>query len=268
MSETLKLRYTIAAGATAVVIGASFTALGLHRHASDATSARVADSYVGTAVADNTGTAPAQPPATTKAAPLSAPAGPTSTAPSASAGTSPSATPTAQPRPSASTAVAANPKVKRTAAELKAATVPAPQTSDEVLDQVLAHINAARADQGLPAYTLDTSLSKASALHNQRMINGCGMKHQCSGESSIGPRFSAQGVSWSSAGENIGFGSSGASNAEIVKAANGLTDSMLAEVPPEDGHRRNLLSKDFRRIGLSVVRDGKGLTWVTQDFVG
>jgi uncharacterized protein YkwD len=74
-------------------------------------------------------------------------------------------------------------------------------------------------------------------------------------------------VKWSGAGENIGYGSSGASDAAKVKAANGLTDSMLAEVPPNDGHRKNLLNPGFKRIGLSIVRDSKGVTWMTQDFV-
>jgi uncharacterized protein YkwD len=137
-----------------------------------------------------------------------------------------------------------------------------------IVEEVLAHINAARADEGLPALKLDDDLSKASALHNKLMIEGCGLSHQCSGESDIGERFSAQGVEWRAAGENIGYGSSGNSTAEIVKTADGLTDSMLAETPPNDGHRKNLLSKSFTRIGLSVVRDSKGLTWMTQDFVG
>ncbi|GIF13358.1 hypothetical protein Ate01nite_33900 [Actinoplanes teichomyceticus] len=144
----------------------------------------------------------------------------------------------------------------------------APATADDILDLVLAHINEARADEGLGALRLDTELSQAAALHNQLMIDGCGLSHQCDGEGGIGDRFSAQGVSWGSAGENIGYGSSGSSAADMVKAANGLTDSMLAEVPPNDGHRKNLLSTSFTRIGLSVVRDDKGITWMTQDFVG
>jgi uncharacterized protein YkwD len=144
----------------------------------------------------------------------------------------------------------------------------APATSGSILDQVLDHINAARADEGLPALSLDSSLSKAAALHNQRMIDGCGLAHQCSGEQGLGERFSAQGVRWSSAGENIGFGFAGKQDTAIVKAANGLCDSMLAEVPPEDGHRKNLLSKGFKRIGLSVVRESGGKVWLTQDFVG
>jgi uncharacterized protein YkwD len=100
------------------------------------------------------------------------------------------------------------------------------------------------------------------------MIDGCGLSHQCSGEGGIGARFSAEGVRWSSAGENIGLASAGGSDDAIVRAANGLTDSMLAERPPNDGHRRNLLSDGFERIGLSIVRDGEGTVWMTQDFVG
>ncbi|WP_412747126.1 CAP domain-containing protein [Krasilnikovia sp. MM14-A1004] len=264
MSETLRLRYTLVAGTTAVVIGVGFTMAGLHQHAADATQTRVADSYVAPA-ADPAGEG-AQPPAA-DAALLAAPADGTTTAPTPSAGPSASAA-KATPTPSETSAtVPAKPKATRTAARRAASVGRVPQTSGGILDQVLSHINAARADKGLPAYTLDDDLSKASALHNQLMINGCGLKHQCQGEGGIGKRFSAQGVSWTAAGENIGFGSSGASDSAIVDAANGLTDSMLAEVPPNDGHRRNLLSNDFRRIGLSVVRDAKGITWMTQDFV-
>jgi uncharacterized protein YkwD len=139
-------------------------------------------------------------------------------------------------------------------------------TDDSVLGPVLAHINAARTAAGLSALTLDDQLSKASALHNQLMINGCGLQHQCSGEAGLGDRFTAQGVQWTSAGENIGFGSSGASDAAVVQAANGLTDSMLAEKPPNDGHRLNILSSSFTEVGIAVTRDSSGTVWMTQDF--
>jgi uncharacterized protein YkwD len=151
------------------------------------------------------------------------------------------------------------------------ATSPAPTTeaptADTVIDQVLAHINAARTQAGLTALTLNADLARASELHNQLMIGGCGLSHQCPGEAGLGDRFTAQGVRWTSAGENIGYGSAGSSQAAIVAAANGLTDSMLAEQPPNDGHRRNLLNTGFRQIGLAVDRDANGLVWMTQDFV-
>lgn len=136
-----------------------------------------------------------------------------------------------------------------------------------MIDQVLAHINAARTANGLAPYTISAALSQASAAHTTLMINGCGLSHQCPGEASLGDRFTAAGVSWTSGGENIGYSSSGSTDADIIAAANGLTDSMLAEVAPNDGHRRNLLNTGFTRIGLSVVRDANGLVWMTQDFV-
>ncbi|HEY7271586.1 MAG TPA: CAP domain-containing protein [Actinoplanes sp.] len=243
-----RFRYTLVAGATAVVIGTGFTLVGLERHAEQAPSVRSAQAPLAAE------------------APQDDPSAADDAAPSASATSSP--TPTATPRPSAraTSRTPVKPKPRRTTTAPPEAPR-APATGDAVLDAVLDHINQARARAGLPAYTLSTSLSKASALHNQRMIDGCGLQHQCSGESGIGDRFSAQGVRWTAAGENIGFGSSGSSQSAVIATANGLTDSMLAEKPPNDGHRKNLLSSTFKRIGLSVVRDGNGRTWMTQDFV-
>jgi uncharacterized protein YkwD len=248
MSAAARFRYTLVAGATAVVIGTGFTVIGLSRHAEAETATTV------------TGAEEPLVPATTPAAET----------PSDLPTLSPSPVRSASPTP---TRTSAAPKVKKTTSTPKPSkstrrsVAAVPRTGDNVLDDVLAHINAARTDAGLSPLTLDTNLSKASALHNQLRINGCGLQHQCSGEAGLGDRFSAQGVKWSSAGENIGFGSSGASDAQMIRAANGLTDSMLAETPPNDGHRKNLLNTGFKRIGLSVVRDAKGITWMTQDFV-
>jgi uncharacterized protein YkwD len=257
MSAASRFRYTLVAGSTAVVIGVGFTVVGLNRGGDDAPSSRSADAplVAGAPPAGDGGLLddPASAIASASATPSTPPT-------SASATPKPSAT-TSKPRP--------RPKPHKTQSNggtSKPKDAP-PQTSGSILDQVLAHINAARAKSGLAAYALSANLSKASALHNQLMIGGCGLSHQCSGEDGIGGRFSAQGVPWTSAGENIGFGSSGSSDADLVKAANGLTDSMLAETPPNDGHRKNLLNSGFKHIGLSVVRDGKGITWMTQDFV-
>lgn len=262
MTAARRFQYTLVAGATAVVIGAGFTVVGLNRQASPPATRTAADvPLVAAAPTAEPGTGPGA--GTDLLDDTVAPSSPAPVAPSTSptpvakAPTTATKKPRATPTKRRTTAPAERPRPKN-----------APATSGSVLDQVLDHINDARAGQGLPALSLDTSLSKAAALHNQRMIDGCGLSHQCPGEGGLGERFSAQGVQWSSAGENIGFGFAGAADAELVKAANGLCDSMLAEVPPEDGHRRNLLSKGFKRIGLSVVRESGGKTWLTQDFVG
>ena len=41
---------------------------------------------------------------------------------------------------------------------------------------------------------------------------------------------------------------------------------MMGEKPPDDGHRRNLLSKDFHRIGISIYINSSNTLWLTEDF--
>jgi uncharacterized protein YkwD len=263
LSASSRFRYTLVAGATAVVIGTGFTVVGLNKHADASVTTSNAADAVGSGGYKGGAAAPPSPAGGTNAFPFSDPSAtaPASVATPSATATKPSASPKAKPTTRA-------PRPKKTTTAPKVTTPPTtPITSGTVLDQVLAHINAARSAAGLDPYALDSDLSKASALHNALMINGCGLSHQCSGEGGIGDRFTAQDVKWTSAGENIGYGSAGGSDAEIVKAANGLTDSMLAEVAPNDGHKKNLLNTGFQHIGLSVVRDAKGLVWMTQDFV-
>jgi uncharacterized protein YkwD len=191
--------------------------------------------------------------------------------PTASATATPTATPTtATPTTAAPTSA---PTTQPTTAPPSTATPTsaAPTTSapagDAVITAALDHINAARVAGGLTPYTLNVKLSQASQAHNALMAGGCGLSHQCPGEAGLGDRFTAAGVSWSSAGENIGQGNAADDQAQIIAAANGLTDLMLAEQAPNDGHRKNLLNAGFKQIGLAVTRDSTGKVWFTQDFV-
>jgi uncharacterized protein YkwD len=45
-----------------------------------------------------------------------------------------------------------------------------------------------------------------------------------------------------------------------------LTQDMINEKPPDDGHRLNILSTSFHHIGIVVSRDSSGTVWMTQDF--
>ena len=133
--------------------------------------------------------------------------------------------------------------------------------------QVLALINQARSAAGLPALTITAGLETSSSQHNLRMADGCGLSHQCPGEPPIGERESAAGVDWTAAGENIGEGGPVAGTAAaIAQMAVGLTQSMLNEQPPDDGHRLNILSSSFTHIGIAVEQDSSGTVWLTQDF--
>jgi len=133
--------------------------------------------------------------------------------------------------------------------------------------QVLALINQARSAQGLAPLTPTSGLQASAAQHDTTMADGCGLSHQCPGEPAIGQRETDQGVHWSAAGENIGDGGpvDDSSSAEASMAV-GLTQSMLDEKPPNDGHRANILSTSYTHIGISVIRDSSGTVWLTQDF--
>ena len=142
-----------------------------------------------------------------------------------------------------------------------------PSQQSAAASQVLALINQARARAGLPPYSLSAGLDSSAAAHNTRMATGCGLSHQCPGEPPLGTRETDAGVAWTSAGENIGEGGPVPDiSSAIAQMAVGLTQDMLNEKPPDDGHRLNILSSSFHHIGIAVSVDGSGTVWITQDF--
>jgi uncharacterized protein YkwD len=139
--------------------------------------------------------------------------------------------------------------------------------SQDAVSQVLALINQARSQAGLAPYTMTAGLDSSSGAHNARMADGCGLSHQCPGEPPLGTRETDAGVVWTAAGENIGEGGPVAdSPSAIAQMAVTLTQDMLNEKPPDDGHRLNILSSTFTHIGVAVTIDSSGTVWMTQDF--
>jgi len=54
--------------------------------------------------------------------------------------------------------------------------------------------------------------------------------------------------------------------AAIAQMAVNLTQDMLNAKPPDDGHRRNILSSSLHHVGITVAWDSSGTVWMTQDF--
>jgi uncharacterized protein YkwD len=72
------------------------------------------------------------------------------------------------------------------------------------------------------------------------------------------------GINWSSVGENIGYSTD---YLDPIDVAPGLDQAMLNEQPPDDGHRQNILSKDFTSVGIDVLIDTtNSKIWLTEDF--
>jgi uncharacterized protein YkwD len=173
----------------------------------------------------------------------------------------------ATPSPSASASTAPASTAPSSTAPTASATSPVGTSSGSAAAQVLALINQARSAAGLAPLTITAGLNSSASAHNSRMAGGCGLSHQCPGEADLGARETAAGVHWTAAGENIGEGGAVVdTSAAIARMAVGLTQAMLNEKPPDDGHRRNILSSSFTHIGIAVFRDSSGTVWLTQDF--
>ena len=203
---------------------------------------------------------PAQP----SPSPAASAASPSATGPASTA--SPSPSPSADP-----SRAARKHRPRRTQAPASPSPSPAATTAQPsqqtAADQVLALINQARAQAGLRAYSFLAGLNSSAAAHNARMAGGCGLSHQCPGEPALGTRETDAGVNWTAAGENIGEGGPVSdTSAAIAQMAVGLTQDMLNEKPPDDGHRLNILSSTFTSIGIAVSIDSSGTVWMTQDF--
>ncbi|HTQ88347.1 MAG TPA: CAP domain-containing protein [Streptosporangiaceae bacterium] len=171
------------------------------------------------------------------------------------------------PRPAPSASAGSASASSASPPSATSATNPAGTSAGSAAAQVLALVNQARSAAGLPALTITAGLDASASAHNSKMAGGCGLSHQCPGEPDLGARETAAGVHWTAAGENIGEGGPVAASATaIAQMAVSLTQAMLNEKPPDDGHRLNILSRSFTHVGIAVYRDSSGTVWLTQDF--
>ena len=108
-------------------------------------------------------------------------AGPLPPAAAGAPATEPAPSATGAPRDSTTTAA-------RPSDHTTAASTPASAGNGSAVDQVLQQINAARAQAGLPGYTITSGLTTSANRHNSAMADGCGLSHQCPGEPPLGAR--------------------------------------------------------------------------------
>jgi uncharacterized protein YkwD len=135
----------------------------------------------------------------------------------------------------------------------------------QLAQRLFKQINQDRAANNLPPLAWEPRLERSARVHDLVMAKGCGLMHQCPNEQGLAIRISNQGVQWQTVGENIGEGGpvlfDDAWNMVLM-----MHQGMMAEKPPNDGHRLNLLSRDFHRIGISIYIDAHNTLWLTEDF--
>ena len=107
--------------------------------------------------------------------------------------------------------------------------------------------NYARKSRDIHGLKFSPSLSLKAERHSQEMARKGYIYHS----SCLSCRFS--GYNWSVGGENVGVGSS------VRSLHKAFMDS-----PP---HRRNVLYRAYRYVGIGVVKSG-GRVWVTVLFMG
>lgn len=123
-------------------------------------------------------------------------------------------------------------------------------------------INAERHAHHLPALHSNWRLRASAMRHDRTMARHNRMSHRLRGEAYFTTRISRAGYRWNYAGENIGW-SSWMSESGVLY----LERYMYAERAPYDGHRRNILDRHYRDVGVAVHLDRRHhKVWLTVDF--
>jgi uncharacterized protein YkwD len=129
----------------------------------------------------------------------------------------------------------------------------APQPlNNNIVNKVLELTNIERSKAGLPPLRLNPQLTAAAQTHSENMARSKSISHQLPGELSLGDRISRAGYKWSAIAENV---AGGQKTPELAVSA------WINEVPPNDGHRRNILNPNYRELGV-----GYSNNYWTQDF--
>lgn len=121
--------------------------------------------------------------------------------------------------------------------------------------EVVRLVNVERAKLGLGQLSLNAKLSNVATLKSQDMINKNYFSHTSPTYGSPFEMMKKFNISYKTAGENIAKGQK--TPAQVVNAWMN-----------SQGHRENILNKNYTEIGIGVAKDAKGTLYWTQMFIG
>jgi uncharacterized protein YkwD len=124
-----------------------------------------------------------------------------------------------------------------------------PARGDE--DDLANMLAIARETSGEPPLTRDARLDAMGRVHASQMAAAHLLGHDA-GDGEPTTRAEASGLSFRALGENVAHAGTVA-----------LAHRALWASP---SHRANMLRRDFDRVGVAVVRDGRGDAWVVETF--
>lgn len=161
-------------------------------------------------------------------------------------------TPVEAPKP-----VAQAPAVQKPVAEQPATPAPATtNTSTSVSSyeqKVVELVNVERQKAGLSALKLDSSMANVARMKSKDMADNNYFAHQSPTYGSAGDMLSKFGIKWSAWGENIASGQK-------------TPEAVVTAWMNSPGHRANILSTNFGRIGVGYVTNSNGTPYWTQMF--
>ena len=117
--------------------------------------------------------------------------------------------------------------------------------------QVVNLVNQERAKAGLSPVTADTSIQAAAQVRAKEIEKS--FSHTRPDGSSFSTALTQQGVTYRGSGENIAWGQK-----TQEQVMNGWMNS--------DGHRANILNKNFTKIGVGYHQNASGTNYWTQLF--
>lgn len=151
-------------------------------------------------------------------------------------------TPAAEPEPVAEPSPAAEPEP-----------APLPQSvASDYEQEVVTLVNARRVEAGLPPLTPDDSLCTYARVKSQDLHDGGYFAHESPTYGSPFDMMRSFGISYRYAGENIAMG---------YTTPEAVVEAWMAS----EGHRANILSANYTRLGVGYVPDGG---YWTQWFIG
>lgn len=134
-----------------------------------------------------------------------------------------------------------------------AATATTPSSDVSYEERVAQLVNIEREKNGLQPLAFDSSISNVARAKSKDMADNNYFAHQSPTYGSAGDMLRNFGISWSAWGENIASGQN--TPEEVVNAW------MNSE-----GHRANILSPNFGKIGVGYVTSSNGTPYWTQMF--
>ncbi len=121
-------------------------------------------------------------------------------------------------------------------------------------EEVARLVNQERAKRKLPALAYNAELCRLARMKSQDFINKGYFAHQSPTYGSPFDMLKRNGIKYTSAGENIAKGQPTA-------------QSVMAGWMASTGHRGNILSSAFTKIGVGAAKDSKGNLYWTQLFI-